>query len=284
MLRCARQVAFPAGTGPMSDPHCLFRLDGKVALVTGAASGLGRVIAEGFADVGAHVICADVSDELLAQTLDAIAASKGHASSLNVDVADAERVAKALSWVGAEFPAVDILVNCAGITAMPARTYELSIVDWTRLIAINLTGVFLVTRATLPLMLQGGGSIINIASVIGVGGYYPGFPSTGLHYAASKAGIIGLTRQLAMEYAADNIRANVIAPGWHFGTRLGDFRRTQMGAQEQARFMEEIIRRIPMGRTGEPSEIIGLALYLASPASGYVTGQLITQDGGWTAC
>jgi gluconate 5-dehydrogenase len=133
-------------------------------------------------------------------------------------------------------------------------------------------------------MLERGGSIINVASVLGMGGYYPDFPSTSLQYAASKAGVIGLTRQLAAEYAAQNIRANVIAPGWHFGTRLGDFRRQQMSEQEQQRFMSEIMRRIPMKRTGEPSEILGLALYLAAPASAYVTGQLIAQDGGWTAC
>jgi NAD(P)-dependent dehydrogenase (short-subunit alcohol dehydrogenase family) len=136
----------------------------------------------------------------------------------------------------------------------------------------------------LPKMLEQGGSIINVASVIGIGGYYPDFPSTGLHYAASKAGVVGLTRQLAAEYAAQKIRANVIAPGWHFGTRLGDFRRQQSTEQEQKRFMSEIMRRIPMKRTGEPSEILGLALYLAAPASAYLTGQLITQDGGWTAC
>jgi gluconate 5-dehydrogenase len=96
--------------------------------------------------------------------------------------------------------------------------------------------------------------------------------------------VIGLTRQLAAEYAAHRIRANVIAPGWHFGTRLGDFRRQQATAEEQERFMAEIMRRIPMQRTGEPAEILGLALYLAAPASRYVTGQLLVQDGGWTAC
>jgi NAD(P)-dependent dehydrogenase (short-subunit alcohol dehydrogenase family) len=133
-------------------------------------------------------------------------------------------------------------------------------------------------------MFKRGGSIINAASVLGIGGYYPDFPSTGLHYVASKAGIIGLTRQLAVEYAAENIRANVIAPGWHFGTRLGDFRRQQSPAEEQERFMAEILRRIPMRRMGEPREILGVTLFLASPASRYVTGQLITQDGGWTAC
>lgn len=267
----------------MSEPlERLFGLDGKVALVTGAGSGLGRVIAEGFAQAGARVICADIQKSRADEVTKAITAAGGKARSCQMDVASETSVAAAVAGIGE--PNVDILVNFAGIAAIPARTHELDIDDWHRVIATNLTGTFLVTRAVLPKMLTNGGSIINVASVLGIGGYYPDFPSTGLHYVASKAGVIGLTRQLAVEYAADNIRANVIAPGWHFGTRLGDFRRQQATEQEQERFMAEIRRRIPMQRTGEPSEILGLALYLAAPASGYVTGQLFTQDGGWTAC
>jgi len=262
----------------------LFRLDGSSALVTGAGSGLGRVIAEGFAEVGAEVICADIQQSRIDEVVKAIRGAGGRAHPLHIDIADEQSVEQAFDAVRSRSARIDILVNFAGVAAVPARTHELAIEDWNRLIAINLTGTFLVTRAALPLMLGHGGSIINVASIIGVNGYYPGFPSTGLHYAASKAGIIGLTRQLAAEYAADNIRANVIAPGWHFGTRLGDFRRQQTSAEEQARFMDEIMRRIPMGRTGEPAEILGLALYLAAPASRYLTGQLITQDGGWAAC
>jgi NAD(P)-dependent dehydrogenase (short-subunit alcohol dehydrogenase family) len=260
----------------------LFGLAGKIALVTGAGSGLGRVIAEGFAGVGAHVICADIEQARVDEVVNAIRASGGAASALRVDVSSEASVEAAFKIVAQ--PHVDILVNFAGVASAPARTHELDIREWHRLISINLTGTFLTTRAALPKMLEQGGSIINVASVIGLGGYYPDFPSTGLHYAASKAGVVGLTRQLAAEYAAQNIRANVIAPGWHFGTRLGDFRRQQSTEQEQQRFMTEIMRRIPMKRTGQPSEILGLALYLAGPSSSYLTGQLIAQDGGWTAC
>jgi gluconate 5-dehydrogenase len=129
-----------------------------------------------------------------------------------------------------------------------------------------------------------GGSIINVASILGLGGYYPDFPASSADYAAAKAGVIGFTRQVAVEYAAEKVRANVIAPGWHGGTRLGDGRRRERTKEEEERFYSEMHRRIPMKRRGDASEILGLALYLASPASAYLTGQVITQDGGWTAC
>lgn len=269
----------------MADTDSLFRLDGRTAFVTGAASGLGQVIAEGYAAAGADVLCADIEADRLEAVVRGIAAGGGKATAVAIDVADEKSVEAAFAPLRAGKRRIDILVNCAGVAAMPARTHELSIADWHRVIAINLTGTFLVSRAALPLMLGHEGSIVNLASVLGAGGgYYPGFPSTGLHYAATKAAIVGLTRQLAAEYAADDIRVNAIAPGWLFGTRLGDYRRAKMSAEEQQKFLGAIEARIPMGRTGEPREILGLALYLAAPASRYVTGQLIAQDGGWTAC
>lgn len=260
----------------------LFGLKGAVALVTGAGSGLGRVIAEGFAEVGAHVVCADVERSRIDEVVQAITAANRTAEPCLVDVMSEESVSAATERLGNS--KLDILVNFAGVATAPVLTHELSTEDWHRGVGISLTGTFLMTRALLPRMRARGGSIINVASILGLGGYYPGFASSSADYAAAKAGVIGFTRQVAVEYAAENIRANVIAPGWHGGTRLGAGRREKRTPEEEERFYAEIHRRIPMKRRGDASEILGLALYLASPASGYLTGQVITQDGGWTAC
>ncbi|SKB97780.1 gluconate 5-dehydrogenase [Sphingopyxis flava] len=260
----------------------LFGLNGMTALITGAGSGLGRVIAEGYAEVGARVICADLLSERVAEVVTAIKASGGQAEPCVLDVWNEAEVAKLAADMGQE--TLDILVNFAGVATPPIMTHELSTQDWERGVGISLTGTFFMTRALLPHMRENGGSIINVASILGLGGYYPDFPASSADYAASKAGVIGFTRQVAVEYAAEKVRANVIAPGWHGGTRLGDGRRKERTKEEEERFYSEMNRRIPMKRRGDASEILGLALYLASPASAYLTGQVITQDGGWTAC
>jgi NAD(P)-dependent dehydrogenase (short-subunit alcohol dehydrogenase family) len=262
----------------------LFDLTDRVALVTGAGSGLGRAFAETLADAGAHVICADRHADTAEQTAGTIGKRGQAAVSMQVDVADEAAVAALLAETDARFGRLDILVNNAGISTNPVRTHEFPVADFDRLMSINLRGVFLCTRAALPIMLrQRGGSIVNIASVLGLGGYYPGFSAIGVNYAASKAAVIGLTRQVALEYAGDGIRCNAIAPGWHRGTALAAERRGQITPEEFARFEHTVTAAVPMGRRAEPQELAGLLLYLAADTSAYVTGQVFAHDGGWTA-
>jgi NAD(P)-dependent dehydrogenase (short-subunit alcohol dehydrogenase family) len=262
----------------------LFNLTGKVALVTGAGSGLGRAFAQGLAAAGARVLCADRNLAWAEETVAAITNDAAACLALPVDVADAASVAAMAERAKNAYGTVDVLVNNAGIATAPARAHEMPIEDWDRLIAVNLRGVFLCTRAVVPMMMaKGAGSIINIASIIGLVGHYPGRPAVGGNYAAAKSGVVGFTRQIAAEYARDNIRANAIAPGWHGGTRLGDERRTTASAEEIAAFEAAIRAQTPMGRRGTPEELQGLAIYLASDASRYVTGQVFAHDGGWTA-
>lgn len=262
----------------------LFDLSGKAALVTGAGSGLGRAFAQGLAASGARVFCVDRDRGRAEETAALLNEGRNDAVALAADIADPDAVAAMAEEAARIEPRLDILINNAGIATVPMRTHEMPVADWDRLMAINLRGVFLVSRALIPRMLQsGGGSIINIASIVGLVGNYPGFAMNGANYAAAKAGVIGLTRQMAAEYAKDGIRANAIAPGWHGGTRLADERKATATPEDIARFEETILKGTPMGRRGSPEELQGLAIYLASDASRYVTGQVFTQDGGWTA-
>jgi len=265
----------------MANRGAMFDLQGKHAVVTGAGSGLGRAFSLALAAFGAHVIAADRNEPWAKETAELVAKDGGQASPLAVDVTDDASVSAMAERLRAGARRVDVLVNNAGIATAPARTHEMPVEDWDRLMAVNLRGVFLTTRALLPLMLGGPASIINIASIVGMVGYYPGFPSAGANYAASKAGVVGFTRQLAAEYARDGIRANAIAPGWHEGTRLGAERRAVSSPETIARFDGAIFARTPMGRKGTTDELEGLIVYLASDAARFVTGQVFGHDGGW---
>lgn len=264
----------------METRNQLFDLSGKVALITGAGSGLGRAFAQGLGAFGAHVVCADRNESWAQETATTLVSTGAHAEPLHVDVTDADAVEAMAGKLAASPGRVDVLINNAGIATPPALVHEMTIEDWDRLMAVNLRAVFLCTRAIIPLMLAtGGGSIINIASIIGIVGY----PGVGANYAAAKAGVTGFTRQVAVEYASRGIRVNAIAPGWHGGTRLGDERRAASSPEATRRFEESIVRGTPMGRRGTPEELRGLVIYLASDASSYVTGQVFVQDGGWVA-
>ncbi len=249
----------------------MFRLEGRRAIVTGAGSGIGRVFACALAEMGAEVVCADLNLDWAEETASLI----GGARAVQVDVADESSVAALAS------EAVDVLVNNAGIAGRFARVHELSVEDWDRVLAVNLRGTFLCTRGLLPGMVaRRSGSIVNVSSVAGLGGVPPDIAALS-HYVASKAGVIGFTKQLAVEYARDGIRANVIVPGWHGPTRLG---RENEPSPEHG---EHVVRRVselaPMQRLGDPRELAGLAVYLASDASSFVTGGVFVHDGGWTA-
>lgn len=259
-----------------------FRLDGRFAVVTGAAFGLGRAFALALAEAGARVACIDRDAEPLDETM---AALGDQGLGVVADLAEADQVASAaqqvLEWSGGS---LDILVNNAGIATYPGRLLDVSVEDWDRAVAVNLRSVFLVTKAFLPpLITSEHSSIINLSSFLGLVGAYPGFPITAIPYGATKAAVAGFTRQLAIEYAPEHVRVNAIAPGWHGGTRLGREKMGKATPDEVAQFESYITGSVPMGHRGTPADLVGLVLYLASDASSYMTGQVIAHDGGLTA-
>ncbi len=268
----------------MTDIARLFDLTGKVALVTGAGSGLGRTMAAALAAAGAHVVAADLHADRVEETRAQLERDNpGRITAMQLDVTESKAVEAGVGQVAADRGRIDILVNSAGVTVRGRRVHETSDEDWSFVTRANLDGTFYCCRAVIPHMLKsGGGSIITIASIIGVVGHYPGFAMASSAYAASKAGVIGLTRQIAAEYAAEGIRANAIAPGWHGPTRLGERYKQGLSNAEISRFEDTIIAGTPMGRRGLPDELQGLTVYLASGASSFLTGQVIVQDGGWT--
>jgi NAD(P)-dependent dehydrogenase (short-subunit alcohol dehydrogenase family) len=262
----------------------LFRLDGKVAAITGAGSGFGRAFSRGLAACGATIICGGRQVDRLHETISLIERAGGRAKALPVDVVDEGSVDRFWQAIATEFGRIDVLVNNAGMTATPARTHELAVSEWDSMIATNLRGAFLMTRQALKLMLPGPGSIINIASIAALRGYWPGFPSLAASYSSAKAGVIGLTRQVAAEYAKEKIRVNAIAPGWHSGTNITTSRDPMVMTPERIeRFEKAIHQRIPMGHRGQADDLVGLVIYLASDASHYLTGQVLAHDGGWDA-
>ncbi|MFC1863858.1 SDR family NAD(P)-dependent oxidoreductase, partial [Thermodesulfobacteriota bacterium] len=250
----------------------IFDLSGKVALVTGGGRGLGRVFCESLAEFGADIACVDVVEQNLKDTVKDLDRFGGRAVPIKADVSKPDDVVIMVSETVEKLGAIDILFNNAGITSFPTRIGETSIDEWNRIIAVNLTGVFLCMNAILPVMVkQKRGTIINISSIGAFGGSSPEVAPAA--YGASKAGVINLTKMAAVEYARDGIRVNCIAPGMH-DTGLGVQTDAEIEKQRQQDIEELVSRIIPMGRIAQPVELKGLAVYLASDASSFVTGQV----------
>ncbi len=251
-----------------------FDMRGQVAIVTGAGSGLGVIFSEALAGAGASVVCADIHLRDVEKTASSLVASGHKAIACEADVTYENAVVRLIQTAIDEFGRLDVLVNNAGVaTAGPPEEHSLT--DWQRVINVNLTGVFLCAREAAKVMIREGhgGSIVNIASILGAVASEPVSASA---YAASKGGVVNLTRDLAVHWAPFGIRVNAIGPAYFPSAMTKDF-------LEVPEIMSEVVRRTPMGRIGRPEELMGPIVFLASDASAYVTGQTLYVDGGWTA-
>lgn len=248
------------------------RLDGRVALVTGASRGIGRAIAEAMAGAGARVALASRQPELLNEMAHAISAETGsHCEAFRVDMADPEEASRLAEEVRARLGRIDILVNNAGAN-IRKDSLDYTAGEWDHVLTVNLKSQFFLTQAAARLMKeQGGGKILNIGSMSA----HLGIPSIPA-YTCTKAAMEQLTRMLAVEWAEYNIQVNAIAPGW-IDTALT--RPLQEDPSMRARY-EWVISRTPAGRFGEPGELAGAAIFLCSPAADFITGQVLAVDGG----
>jgi NAD(P)-dependent dehydrogenase (short-subunit alcohol dehydrogenase family) len=244
-----------------------FRLDGRGALVTGGASGIGEAVCRVFSEAGARVLVADVDRE----KAEKLAAELPDAAALICDITNEE----AVQQMFAGLPQLDVLVNNAGI-GLVGGVEETTLSDFQRLFRVNVEGLFLVTRSAMPLLLASHGSIVNIGSVAGLIGVKKRFA-----YCATKGAVVSLTRQLAVDYPTQ-IRVNCVCPGT-VDTPFVEAYLEKYHKHEKEKVRGELNQRQPIGRLGKPEEIAAMALYLASPAAGFVNGAVLSIDGGWTA-
>ena len=251
----------------MSSMLDYFRLDGKVALVTGGASGIGEATVRTFAEAGAKILIVDIDK----QRAESLQADLPGSSSYQCDITNESEVAKLFDQI----EKLDILVNNAGI-GLVGSVEETALPDFQRLFRVNVEGTFLVTRTAIPLLVSSHGSIVNIGSVAGVVGVKRRFA-----YCATKGAVVAMTRQLAVDYPTQ-FRVNCIAPGT-VDTPFVEGYLEKYHKNEKEKVRSELNMRQPIGRLGRPEEIARLALYLCSPAAEFMNGAVIPIDGGWTA-
>ncbi|GAB6880667.1 glucose 1-dehydrogenase [Halorubrum gandharaense] len=273
-------------------------IDGAVAVVTGGSKGIGKATAMRLADEGASVVVADVDREAGTETVRAIRSAGGDASFVETDVSDPDAAAAMVEAAVETYGGLDIAVNNAGIITQLVEMEEITDDDWERVLDINLTGVRNCMRAELPELADGGGAVVNVASVAGL----VGMPALS-GYSASKHGVVGLTRSTALEYADRDVRINAVAPG----PTKTDIK--PQGAEETPDWFLDLLpdgatagkgvsgrvlnwlsggiidkhAKTPMGRLGDPEEIAGAIAFLASTDASYITGQVLPVDGGQTA-
>ena len=250
-------------------------LEGKVALVSGAASGIGRGISLRLAEMGARIAVVDIDDMRSLETVAAIQKQSGEAVAIKCDIRNADDCQRAVETTVAKWGHLDILGNCAGI-AIRKDVVELGEDEWDRALDVTLKGIFLLSRAVIPHMIRaGGGSIINIGS----GWSLKGGPRAA-SYCAAKGGTVNLTRAMAIDHGKHNIRVNCVCPG-DVDTPMLRSECAQLGEDAQA-FMREAANR-PLGRVGTPEDVANAVLFLASPMSSWITGAALVVDGGGLA-